>query len=85
MNLSIAAVIEGLDNAKSDSDAIINGDNLKTLLDAWMEYDPNATGWIKIEEFICLIIELEPPFGNKNLQNNFQCKYKKEFDDKRGK
>ena len=51
---------------------MINGDNMNTLIGAWMEYDPNATGWIRITDFICLIIELPPPFGNKDL--NDLCK-----------
>lgn len=72
MNLSIAAVIEGLENAKLQNFGVINADNMNSLLVAWMEYDPNATGWISITDFICLIIELPPPFGNKQL--NEACK-----------
>lgn len=72
MNLSIAAVIEGLENAKLQNFGVINADNMNCLLTAWMEYDPNATGWINITDFICLIIELPPPFGNKQL--NELCK-----------
>jgi hypothetical protein len=32
-----------------------------------MEYDPKATGWINVEDFICLLIELPPPFGDEEL------------------
>jgi hypothetical protein len=43
------------------------------LLDAWMEYDPKATGWISILDFVCLIIELPPPLGNPELTK--MCKH----------
>jgi len=42
-------------------------------LDAWQEYDPGADGWISIHEFICLIIELDPPFGNADLAD--KCRF----------
>lgn len=69
MNLSIAAVIEGLENAKLQNQGEINTEHMTNLLEKWVEYDPNATGWIKITDFICLIIELDPPFGNDELRS----------------
>jgi hypothetical protein len=38
-----------------------------------MEYDPKATGWLSIIDFVCLIIELPPPFGNLKLRE--ECKF----------
>jgi hypothetical protein len=38
-----------------------------------MEYDPKASGWISILDFVCLIIELPPPFGNPELTK--MCKH----------
>jgi hypothetical protein len=38
-----------------------------------MEYDPKGTGWIRIIDFVCLIIELPPPFGNAELTK--MCKH----------
>ena len=73
MNLSVAAVIEGLENAKQSNDGIITGDDVQSLLEAWMEYDPKASGWISIIDFVCLIIELPPPFGNPELTK--MCKH----------
>jgi hypothetical protein len=64
LNLSVAAVIEGLETAKQQNSGTIAGDNVSELLDAWQEYDPKATGWIDVLDFICLVIELPPPFGN---------------------
>lgn len=67
MNLSVAAVIEGLENAKQQNSGVIEGDDVQALLDGWMKYDPDATGWINILDFICLVVELPHPFGNKFL------------------
>jgi hypothetical protein len=73
MNLSVAAVIEGLENAKSDNEGMIEGDDINNLLDQWMEFDPKATGWIDVQDLICLIIELPPPFGNSDIKQ--LCKF----------
>jgi len=35
MNLSVAAVIEGLENAKDENTGIISGDDVQALIDAW--------------------------------------------------
>ena len=76
MNLSVAAVIEGLENAKSDNSGVIEGDDVEMLIEKWMEYDPRATGWLDVHDFVCLILDLPSPFGNENLQK--LCKFKKE-------
>lgn len=67
MNLSVAAVIEGLENAQLQNSGVVEGDDVNALIDAWMEYDPKATGWIDVLDFICLVIELPPPFGSPEL------------------
>ena len=67
MNLSVAAVIEGLENAKQQNSGVICGDDVNSLIDAWMEFDPKATGWINILDFIELIITLPKPFGNPEI------------------
>lgn len=83
MNLSIAAVIEGLENAKLQNFGLITKDHCETLLNAWMEYDPDATGWITVTDFICLIIELGDPFGNNKLKSLCKSRDKKVFDSRR--
>ena len=35
MNLSVAAVIEGLDNAKKENMGIVEGDEIEILIDMW--------------------------------------------------
>ena len=79
MNLSVAAVIEGLENAKQQNSGVIEGDDVQALLDGWMKYDPEATGWIDILDFVCLVVELPHPFGNKFVGP--QCSYsQKDFE-----
>lgn len=63
INLSVAAVIEGLEAAKNENTGVIEGDDVVALLDRWMEYDPKATGWLELMDFVCLLIELPLPFG----------------------
>ena len=63
MNLSVAAVIEGLDTAKKENLGIIQGDEIEELIDYWEDYDPNATGWITMTDLVFLLYELPPPLG----------------------
>jgi len=52
---------------------MIEGDDVANLIEAWKQYDPKATGWIDVLDFICLVIELPAPFGNPELAKS--CKY----------
>jgi len=72
MNLSVAAVIEGLENAKTENSGVIEGDHVQGLLDLWMEFDPKATGWINVNDFVCIVVELPEPFSSPEL-NSCQC------------
>lgn len=63
MNLSIAAIIDGLRAAKKDEEFIITGSQVDELVFRWSEYDPKATGWISVESLAFLIYELPPPIG----------------------
>lgn len=67
MNLSVAAVIEGLENAKQLNSGLITKDDLQSLIDKWQDYDTKATGWISAIDFMELYIELPAPFGNHKL------------------
>lgn len=40
MNLSVAAVIEGLDTAKKENMGVVRGDEVEALLELWRDYDP---------------------------------------------
>lgn len=78
MNLSVAAVIEGLEAAKNENTGIIEGEDVAGLIGRWQEYDPSASGWITSLDFVCLVIESPPPFGDVELR---KCKFEsqKEF------
>ena len=41
-------------------------------MDGWQEHDPSASGWITVKQFICLLIELPPPFGNEEYKKDFK-------------
>jgi hypothetical protein len=45
-----------------------------------MEYDPKATGWIGVYDFVCLITELPAPFGNPTVNGikDFTLEWKNE-------
>jgi hypothetical protein len=55
MNLSVAAVIEGLDTARSENLGVVDADSIVELVELWRDFDPNATGWITIEDLIFVL------------------------------
>lgn len=66
MNLSLAAVIEGLDTAKKENHGIVSGDDIDALIEMWSEYDPDATGYISMQDLVFLLYELPPPLGKRS-------------------
>jgi hypothetical protein len=80
MNLAVAAVIEGLEHAQSDNSGTIEGDDVKVLLEGWMRYDPDATGWISARDFVALLIELPKPFGDDEMTRLFRYEDLEEYD-----
>jgi len=65
MNLTVAAVIEGLDTAKKENMGVVQGDDIEMLIDYWQFYDPEARGWIKLTDLVFLLYELPAPLGKK--------------------
>jgi hypothetical protein len=65
MNLSVAAVIEGLDTAKKENMGIVQGDDIEVLIDLWQHYDPYGSGWITMTDLVFLLYELPPPLGKR--------------------
>lgn len=47
MNLSVAAVIEGLNAAKEQNSGIVTKEDAIVFLELWKTYDPKALGWIE--------------------------------------
>ena len=63
MNLSVAAVIEGLAEASKENTGIVSGDQIDILIDRWKDYDKNASGLISYKDLIFLLYEVPPPLG----------------------
>lgn len=69
INLAVSAVIDGFEASKKLNSGKIKQDEILDMVTLWQDFDPKATGWINMFDFICLIIELPKPFGNPNLKN----------------
>ena len=39
---------------------------LDKLVKAWVEYDPEATGWINLKDVVFLICDVYEPLGKRN-------------------
>jgi len=65
INLSVAAVIQGLDAACQENLGIVSSDDVDNFIDLWKYYDPEAKGWIGAENLVYLLIELGAPLGRK--------------------
>jgi hypothetical protein len=66
MNLSVAAVIEGLNAATDQNSGIVTKEDTQAFLDLWQNYDPKALGWISQHELVFLLYELPAPFTIKD-------------------
>ena len=66
MNLTVAAVIEGLETAQKDNTGVIQSEDIEKLVDLWKDYDEQATGWITIDNLAFYLFELPPPFKLKD-------------------
>lgn len=63
INLTVAAVIDGLSSARKDNTGIIKRDEVDDLITLWAEYDPKATGYIDVSSLVFLLFELPKPMG----------------------
>lgn len=63
MNLSVAAVIEGLAEASKENMGIVSGDQIDFLIEKWKDYDTNASGLISYQDLLFLLYEVPPPLG----------------------
>jgi hypothetical protein len=63
MNLSVAAVIEGLAEASKENMGVVSGDQIDFMVEKWKDYDTNASGLISYQDFLFLLYEVPPPLG----------------------
>ena len=51
MDLSIGVFIDSLQAAKNDESGVVKRDQISEIfLNLWSDYDPNATGWIHVDQ-----------------------------------
>mmetsp|Transcript_3240 Transcript_3240/g.2189 ORF Transcript_3240/g.2189 Transcript_3240/m.2189 type:complete len:194 (-) Transcript_3240:975-1556(-) len=77
LNLSVAAVIEGLATARKENCGIVDSEQIDKLIDIWKDYDPNGTGWITITDLVFVICELDPPLGMKRSEKSGEMEQEK--------
>ena len=65
MNLSVAAVISGLDEANKENSGFVTGQDIDDFIELWKTYDPTASGYISVKNLIFLCKELPEPLGKK--------------------
>ena len=91
MNLSVAAVIEGLAEASKENTGIVSGDQIDILIDKWKDYDKNASGLISYKDLIFLLYEVPPPLGLGKFKSYYSTnsayadipEYNEDHDDKK--
>jgi Ca2+-binding EF-hand superfamily protein len=75
INLFVAVILEGF----AESEAIENGSlNSVHLLDfklAWVEFDPDGTGFIKTTELRPLLATMRPPLGFKDASKDYKTNF----------
>lgn len=68
LNLTIAAVIDGLQAAQADDNRLFKSSDIDTFLDMWQEYDHNGVGTISLRKFYLLLAEVKAPFGTGEVE-----------------
>jgi len=68
LNMFVAVVLEGFSESMKDSGKAVNSDVLTELRKKWSEFDPNAKGWLSIDDVAQILHEIPPPFGFRNLE-----------------
>lgn len=60
--MTVAAVIDGLNEAQQNNDKLIRSDEIEEYLSTWQEYDPNQTFKMSMKNFFFFLAELKAPF-----------------------
>ena len=68
LNLTVAAVIDGLQEAQSDGARLIKNEEIDQFKAKWSEYDIEGTGKISIIDCLFFISELKPPFVARDMR-----------------
>lgn len=63
LNLLIAIILDNFSDTVALSNATVTDDHLKHFGEVWQHYDPAASHYIKEEDLLALVSELEYPLG----------------------
>ncbi len=63
LNLFIAVVLEGFSSTNKDFTSAVTNEDYKNFLEKWLDYDPDATGWLKIDDLVFFLNDLPLPFN----------------------
>ena len=63
LNLFIAIILQGYDETRERNEKMFNSEVRDQFRDIWSRYDQDATGFIKVEYFPQLMMDLGPPLG----------------------
>lgn len=55
-------VIGGYTKSREANEYLVTVDNTDILLQTWLQYDPESKGYIEVQEYFTMIINLPPPF-----------------------
>lgn len=65
-NLLMAVILDGFQTINKEHTGAITQDMLDKLVQAWVLYDPAATGWISLKDVVFLVCDVNEPLGKKN-------------------
>ena len=63
LNLTVAAVIDGLQQATAEDERLIKQTDIDKLMQLWSRFDPSATNRLTMNQFFFFLAELPPPFN----------------------
>ena len=67
LNLFIAVVIEGFSSVNKEHTGVVTHKDYVKFVDAWLNFDHDASGWISLEDLVFFMFILESPLGRKDM------------------
>lgn len=63
LNLFIAIILNGYFETRDQARKELNAEALEKFVNAWSDYDPDATGYIKVSDFPEMMFKVGDPLG----------------------
>jgi hypothetical protein len=76
INLYVAVILEGFAESEAMENGSLNSMHLQIFRLAWVEFDPEGTGFINTTDIFRLLSRMEAPLGFKNASQAFKAKIK---------